>query len=293
MQSVFLLLGSNLGDRKAFLEKAIQRIQASVSPVLRKSSVYETQSWGNTDAPDYLNQVILLATDLSATGLLQKILQIEKDMGRRREEKWGSRTIDIDILFYGDQLINGPDLQVPHPELHKRKFTLEPLAELAPYFVHPGLKKNILTLKAELFDNLHVKRYIFEKDPKMQMLENSMPQDLDLAPLFEIADGSNEFLVEFIEMFLHQTPELLTTISNGLAAQDWPVVAAAAHKLKPNLGTFGMPISQALMQEIELMAKSGAPAVELINAKYTDVKAIIADNLVSLVKIKEEKEAEL
>jgi 2-amino-4-hydroxy-6-hydroxymethyldihydropteridine diphosphokinase len=293
MQSVFLLLGSNLGDRLSFLGKAIRGIQLTIAPVLTKSAVYETQSWGKSDAPDYLNQVVLVATDLNAEQILRKILQIEEDLGRRREEKWGSRNIDIDILFYGQEIIDEPGLQVPHPQMHKRRFTLEPLAEMAPYFIHPVLKKNILDIKSELFDDLLVKRYIFEIDPQMQMLQNSIPQDLNLEPLYEIADGSNEFLVEFIEMFLQQTPDLLNTIANGIAAEDWPKVSAAAHKLKPNLGTFGMPISQGLMQDIELMAKSGAPSLDLLNSKFGEVQAIIADNLVSLEKIKEEKESEL
>jgi 2-amino-4-hydroxy-6-hydroxymethyldihydropteridine diphosphokinase len=158
MIDVFLLLGSNLGDRKLLLNEAIERIEADVAPVLKASSVYETQSWGKTDAPDYLNQVLLLQTDFTAREVLEKILAIELLMGRRREEKWGSRTIDIDILFYGDVIIDEPDLKVPHPEMHKRRFTLEPLAELAPEFEHPGIKKNILQLKSELIDDLVVKK---------------------------------------------------------------------------------------------------------------------------------------
>jgi 2-amino-4-hydroxy-6-hydroxymethyldihydropteridine diphosphokinase len=158
MIDVFLLLGSNLGNRKLLLNEAIERIEAAVGPVLQASSVYETQSWGKTEAPDYLNQVLLLQTDLKAREVLGKILAIELLMGRRREEKWGSRTIDIDILFYGDAIIDEPDLKVPHPEMHKRRFTLAPLAELAPEFEHPGIKKNILQLKNELIDDLVVKK---------------------------------------------------------------------------------------------------------------------------------------
>ncbi|QEC74983.1 2-amino-4-hydroxy-6-hydroxymethyldihydropteridine diphosphokinase [Mucilaginibacter ginsenosidivorax] len=158
MIDVFLLLGSNLGDRKLLLNEAIERIEADVAPVLQASSVYETQSWGKTDAPDYLNQVLMLQTGLTAREVLRRILAIELLMGRRREEKWGSRTIDIDILFYGDAIIDEPDLKIPHPEMHKRRFTLEPLAELAPEFEHPGIKKNILRLKSELIDDLVVKK---------------------------------------------------------------------------------------------------------------------------------------
>jgi 2-amino-4-hydroxy-6-hydroxymethyldihydropteridine diphosphokinase len=158
MIDVFLLLGSNLGDRKLLLFEAIKHIETEVGPVLQASSVYETQSWGKTDAPDYLNQVLMLQTEIPAREVLRKILAIELSMGRRREEKWGSRTIDIDILFYGDVVIDEPDLKVPHPEMHKRRFTLEPLAELVPEFEHPLIKKNILQLKNELIDNLVVKK---------------------------------------------------------------------------------------------------------------------------------------
>jgi 2-amino-4-hydroxy-6-hydroxymethyldihydropteridine diphosphokinase len=158
MIDVFLLLGSNLGDRKSFLQSAIDHIETDISPVLKKSSVYETQSWGKTDEPDYLNQVILLKTSLAPEILLQKILSIEKKLGRKRDVKWGSRIIDIDILFYDAAIISLPDLEIPHPELHKRMFTLEPLSEIAPDFVHPVLNKTIFQLKSKLISNLHVKK---------------------------------------------------------------------------------------------------------------------------------------
>lgn len=158
MINVFLLLGSNLGDRSLLLHEAIARIENDIAPALKLSSVYETQSWGKTDAPDYLNQVVMLQTDLPAQTILEKILAIELFFGRKRDEKWGSRTIDIDILFYGDEIINVEGLTVPHPELHNRRFTLAPLAEIAPELVHPVKKKNILQLKSELKDSLIVKK---------------------------------------------------------------------------------------------------------------------------------------
>jgi len=158
MIDVYLLLGSNLGNRQLFLETAIELISKDIAPVLVRSSVFETQSWGKTDAPDYLNQVIGLQTSLTAQTILKKILAIEIILGRRRGEKWASRTIDIDILFYGDHIINENGLHIPHPQLHKRRFTLEPLAEIASDMVHPVLKKNILQLKHDLSDNLIVKK---------------------------------------------------------------------------------------------------------------------------------------
>ena len=158
MHDVFLLLGSNLGNRQLFLKQAIEYIETEIAPLFKISSVYETQSLGKTDAPDYLNQVIVLQTDLAPPAVLKIVLHTENILGRHREEKWGSRTIDIDILFYGQQIINEPGLVIPHPELQNRRFTLEPLAEIAPDWVHPALKKNILQLKNELIDELNVKK---------------------------------------------------------------------------------------------------------------------------------------
>jgi 2-amino-4-hydroxy-6-hydroxymethyldihydropteridine diphosphokinase len=158
MISVFLLLGSNLGNRQAYLQEAIEHIALDIAEVVKMSSVYETQSWGKTDEPDYLNQVILLKTELNPQEILQKILNIEIEMGRKREEKWGSRIIDIDILFYDSVIISEAGLTIPHPELHNRRFTLAPLSEIAPDFIHPVLKKNVLQLKTELKDNLIVKK---------------------------------------------------------------------------------------------------------------------------------------
>jgi len=161
MHDVFLLLGSNLGDRISYINQAIQHIETDIAPIAKASSVYETQSWGKTDSPDYLNQVVFIQTDLPARIILQKILAIEIIIGRIREEKWGSRIIDIDILFYDSDIINEPGLHVPHPELHNRRFTLEPLAEINPLFIHPVFNKAVTQLKNELNDNLIVKKLYF------------------------------------------------------------------------------------------------------------------------------------
>jgi len=123
---------------------------------------------------------------------------------------------------------------------------------------------------------------------------SNIPQgnDLDLSFLTEIADGSNEFIIESIDMFLQQTPELLGAITEAISTQDWPATATAAHKLKPNLGFFGMPISQEIMQGIELSAKSGAPDATELSSKFEEARQIISANLITLSKIKKEKEAE-
>lgn len=158
MDLVFLLLGSNLGNRQLFLQQAIEKIIEEISPVIKSSALYETQSWGKTDEPDYLNQVITLLTDLSPQTILQKILSIELDLGRKRDGKWGARVIDIDILFYGTAIIHEPGLTIPHPHLHNRRFTMEPLAEIAPEFIHPVLNQSIINIKNMLEDCLVVKK---------------------------------------------------------------------------------------------------------------------------------------
>jgi len=111
-------------------------------------------------------------------------------------------------------------------------------------------------------------------------------QDLDLSFLYEIADGSNEFIIESIDMFLQHTPEMLQTINTAIADKDWTVAAAAAHKLKPNCGFFGMPVSQAKIQEVEILAKADAPDGDSIASKFSEINTIISANLITLEKIK-------
>jgi HPt (histidine-containing phosphotransfer) domain-containing protein len=125
------------------------------------------------------------------------------------------------------------------------------------------------------------------------MPDTSPEKDLDLSTLFEIADGSDEFIVESITMFLDQTPALLQDIEDAIAAQNWQATASAAHKIKSNLGFFGMFYGQALVQELEILSKGNTPDSEEITAKFSQLKDIMADNLVSLAQVKTEKEANL
>jgi HPt (histidine-containing phosphotransfer) domain-containing protein len=125
------------------------------------------------------------------------------------------------------------------------------------------------------------------------MSDTTPNQDLDLSFLYEIADGSDEFIVDSITMFLDQTPQLIDTISTAISAQDWQTAASASHKLKPNLGFFGMPISQANIQEVEILCKTGGENPADIEAKFNNVKEVVNANLIELAKIKTEKEANL
>ena len=158
MYITYLLLGGNLGDRRKYIALAIAEIEAKIGNITKRSSLYETASWGKHDQPDFFNQVIEVKTSLKPQELLSGILSIEAELGRKRIEKWGSRIIDIDILLYQDQVINEPELIVPHPYLAFRRFCLMPLCEIAPEFIHPLLKKNIQELLIELSDDLFVKR---------------------------------------------------------------------------------------------------------------------------------------
>lgn len=141
-----LLLGSNMGDSIACLKIAILQIEKRLSPISMASSVYKTAAWGKTNQADFYNQVVALKCDQTAKEILTTILDIEKQMGRERIEKWAERVIDIDILFYGNAIIDEPNLKVPHPYLHVRRFTLIPLKEILPQFVHPVFNKTIDTL---------------------------------------------------------------------------------------------------------------------------------------------------
>jgi 2-amino-4-hydroxy-6-hydroxymethyldihydropteridine diphosphokinase len=146
MHNVYLLTGSNVGDSLALLNTAIKHINTQVGKVIQQSSIYKTAPWGNVNQQHFYNQVLLVQTTLSAHQVLQTILQIELDMGRVRELKWAPRTIDIDILFYDNLVMDEDDLTVPHPLLHLRKFTLQPMAELAANLVHPKLHATISQL---------------------------------------------------------------------------------------------------------------------------------------------------
>ncbi len=158
MAVVFLLLGSNIGDRLGFLGDAYRKLDNEVGPVLKSSAFYQTAAWGKTDQPDFINQVLKLETKLTPRQVLDTILAIEIQLGRERAEKWGSRTIDIDILFYDQDVIDEPDLKIPHPNLHERAFTLVPLIEIEPNCFHPVLQKPVMELLTKLNDRLFVQK---------------------------------------------------------------------------------------------------------------------------------------
>ena len=134
MTRAYVALGANLGDREAAIRRAAELIGAT-----RLSALIETEPWGFADQPRFLNAVAELETELAPRALLDRLLAVERELGRTREgPRYGPRTIDLDLLLYGDEQLDEPGLTVPHPRLHERRFVLEPLAELAPDAFVPG-----------------------------------------------------------------------------------------------------------------------------------------------------------
>ena len=159
MNKTYFLLGSNMGNSKGRLSKAILQIEKHIGIITRKSSLYVTAAWGNTKQPDFLNQVITVETNFSALQTMQTILSIEKKMGRIRTLKNAPRIIDIDILFFNKEIIDNKYLSVPHPQIQNRRFVLVPLNQLSPNLRHPVLKKSVHQLLIHCPDKLNVKKF--------------------------------------------------------------------------------------------------------------------------------------
>jgi 2-amino-4-hydroxy-6-hydroxymethyldihydropteridine diphosphokinase len=159
MNTIFLQLGSNMGDRNAYLQKARKLITEKIGMIKKRSRIYESVPWGIENQNNYLNQVLELKSKFTADEVLQKILDIENKIGRIRNEKWGERIIDIDILFYNDLIIEKEELCIPHIHLHNRKFVLTPLHEISPDYIHPKYRKKVSELMQECKDTDKVEEY--------------------------------------------------------------------------------------------------------------------------------------
>lgn len=157
MHQVFLLLGSNQGDRFEYLAAAT-RMLGQIGEIQARSSTYETEAWGKTDQPAFLNQAVCLHTSLDPESLLQAVLKMERSLGRERQERYGPRTIDIDILLYGALIHRSQTLTLPHPELHNRRFALTALTEIAPDLIHPEFQLTMAQLLEQCTDPLQVNR---------------------------------------------------------------------------------------------------------------------------------------
>jgi len=158
MHTATLILGSNEGNRSEFLQQGRNLLASEAGNILRYSGIYETASWGREDLPPHLNQVLMLTTPFDPFSLLSIIQRIENRLGRSRQERWGLRTLDIDMLFFDEEIVQHDRLQIPHPRLQDRKFVLIPLAEIVPDLIHPEFQKTIAILLQECKDTLAVER---------------------------------------------------------------------------------------------------------------------------------------
>lgn len=159
MNLAYILTGSNLGVREAHMYQAKQLLENQCGTITVTSSLYETAAWGNEEQPAFLNQALALSTNMTARQLIRAILKIEKQMGRIRQEKYGPRIIDIDILLFNDEIHDYHLLQLPHPEMNNRRFALTPMAEIAPHKIHPVSKLSIQSLLYQCKDPLAVRIY--------------------------------------------------------------------------------------------------------------------------------------
>jgi 2-amino-4-hydroxy-6-hydroxymethyldihydropteridine diphosphokinase len=159
MNRAVILLGSNSGDKFKNINDAITSVNEIAGRIISCSKIYKTAPWGNQNQDEFLNQVIIIATEISPSGLMDVLLKIEKSFGRERGEKWSPRVIDLDILYYNNDIINQPDLKIPHPHLHERRFTMIPLVELLPEMIHPVILKKNNEILEQLNDSLMVKEY--------------------------------------------------------------------------------------------------------------------------------------
>lgn len=150
MNIVYIAFGSNIGDRGSAIEEALNLIEQNEMKIVKKSKIYETEPYGYVDQPSFLNGAVEVETNLSCRDVLEKLLSIENQIGRVREFKWGPRIIDLDIIFYNNEIYEEEDLKVPHPDMQNRDFVLRPLNELCPDYVHPVLDKTIRELLGEL-----------------------------------------------------------------------------------------------------------------------------------------------
>ena len=160
MEISYILTGGNLGDRHANLALAADLIDHKCGRILRRSSLYETAAWGIEAQPEFLNQVLEVETSLDPEALLNMLLEIEREMGRIRGEKFGPRIIDLDILLYSDLIIQTNDLEIPHPRMAERRFVLEPLNELIGLRIHPATGLSIRDMLLACTDPLEVRKII-------------------------------------------------------------------------------------------------------------------------------------
>ncbi|MCR1934823.1 2-amino-4-hydroxy-6-hydroxymethyldihydropteridine diphosphokinase [Clostridium tepidum] len=150
MHIAYIAFGSNIGDKENYIKKALEKMQEVGMNVVKVSNIYETEPYGVLDQDNFLNGVAKIETNLEPENLIKELLDIEKQLDRVRKRRWGPRTIDLDIIFYDDLIINEKDLVIPHKDMENREFVLKPLCDIDENFIHPVLKKSVRQLYDEL-----------------------------------------------------------------------------------------------------------------------------------------------
>ncbi|CBZ02704.1 2-amino-4-hydroxy-6-hydroxymethyldihydropteridine diphosphokinase [Clostridium botulinum] len=150
MHTAYVAFGSNIGEKESYIKRALEKIEERGIEIIKVSSIYETEPYGVLDQDSFLNGVVKIETNLTPENLIGELLNIEKQLDRVRERRWGPRTIDLDIIFYDDLIINEKDLVIPHKDMENREFVLKPLCDIDENFIHPVLKKSV----RELYDRL-------------------------------------------------------------------------------------------------------------------------------------------
>lgn len=158
-QLLVLHLGSNMGNRMDYLNTALIALELEFGKALKISSIYETKAWGNTHQADFLNQAAIFESEFLPQTILKTIKKLETEIGRKPREHWHEREIDIDIIFYGNEIVKEQNLEIPHAQMHNRKFVLEPLNEICPEYIHPLFKKAVAELLRLCTDNLNVEKW--------------------------------------------------------------------------------------------------------------------------------------
>ncbi|APF27868.1 2-amino-4-hydroxy-6-hydroxymethyldihydropteridine diphosphokinase [Clostridium sporogenes] len=150
MHTAYVAFGSNIGEKENYIKRALEKIEEREIKIIKVSPIYETEPYGVLDQDSFLNGVVKIETNLTPEDLIGELLNIEKQLDRVRERRWGPRTIDLDIIFYDDLIINEKDLVIPHKDMENREFVLKPLCDIDENFIHPVLKKSV----RELYDRL-------------------------------------------------------------------------------------------------------------------------------------------
>lgn len=158
-QLLILHFGSNIGNRINYLKEALKKTEAVFGKPLNISGVYQTQAWGFSGQPDFLNMAAIFKTNVEPENVLQKIKNIEVESGRIYREHWHERELDIDIIFYGNNIIEKLELHLPHPRMHQRNFVLVPLNEICPDYIHPVFQKSVSQLLKQCSDKLIVEKW--------------------------------------------------------------------------------------------------------------------------------------